>query len=560
MKIAIAVAALISSSIVVDKLICPLPYRPKSLILIGLCLAYFVAKLLYFAWIYPYCVSPVRHLPAPSQKPHWLLGHFKCLSNNPDLSILQDWVEEHGEDTPFIRAFALFNSERVIPVSEQALQEVLQTKSYSFIKPPFLTRSLVSVLGNGILFAEGDVHRHQRKLLMPAFKTSHVNRLVPIFLEESSRLQKLLEAKINGGDGIAKHQAEVEVTSLISSLTLDIIYRAGMGVTFNALEDPENELAVACQRVFNPGEHGTGLFFVLQVMIPWFKYLPFPKNRDIWRARLTIAKFARDIAEGRLAKFMAANGRDMDRELEGSFVGQKKDANILSVMLDEGDGQWTVDGIVDQLRTFLIAGHETTSVSTALALYLLAKHQDIQTRLRRELRTKFVGGYDTIKSYDDVESLKYLHNVVQEVLRFYPPVPETHRVPLEDIYICGQLIPKGTVIQIITPVANKGRRFWGEDARQFNPDRWDETQGHRAMSFLTFLQGPRSCIGKRFATFEMKCLLIALVGNFKFELKDGYQVQFRNRITFGIAGRLPLKVTHLEDWRRVDGDETDLKE
>ncbi|KAK9371021.1 cytochrome P450 [Lipomyces kononenkoae] len=525
MKVSVAVAGLICSLIVVDKLIYPLPYRPKSLILIGLCIAYFVARFFYFSWIYPFFVSPIRQSPAPSQKPHWLLGHFACLSKHPDLSILQDWVEEHDEDTPFIRAFALFNSERVIPPSEQALQEILQTKAYCFTKPPSLTRSLVSVLGNGILFTEGDVHKQQRKLLMPAFKPRTV------------------------GEGtIAKDQAEVEVTSLISSLTLDIIYRAGMGAMFNALDDPANELAIACQRLFNPGEHGTGLFFVLQVIMPWFKYLPFPKNRDILRARLTITKFAREIADGRLAKFVAADVGDKDTGSEDSLMGQKKDANILSVMLDEGHGQWTVDGIVDQLRTFLIAGHEITSVSTALALYLLAKHQDVQIQLRRELRTKFVGGYNTIRTFDEVESLKYLHNVVQEVLRFYPPVPETHRVPLEDIYICGQLIPKGTVVQIVTPVINNGRRFWGEDARQFSPDRWDDIQAHGAMSFLTFLQGPRSCIGKRFATLEIKCLLIALVGSFKFELMDGYEVRFRNRITFGIAGGLPLKITQLEDW------------
>ncbi|KAK9324057.1 cytochrome P450 [Lipomyces orientalis] len=512
-------------------------HQIPSILFYALLLLGISARRLYYWLIHPFYFSKLRNLPQPSAKPHWLWGHFVHLAEDGRHTL--DWCEEH-ENADIIRTLGMLNGERLIPVSPRALLEILQTQSYTFIKPPFIARSLNGVLGNGILFSEGDVHKHQRKLLMPAFAYSHVKSLAPIFLEESARLVKVLGQKVADSKTSAGGTPEIEVAKMLSSLTLDIIYRAGLGIQFNALETPENELAMAYDRAFNPKGNSSRIFFLLQSLIPGFRFIPIERNLTLWRARQTINKFASDAISAKMARYE-------DRRTEKT-ARTEEDVDILSVMIEEGNGEWTLQGMMDQLLTFLVAGHETTASAATLALYHLSLHQDIQDKLREELHTQFPGGYDSIKTYDDIESLKYLNNVVREVLRFQPPVVGTLRMAKEDTYVTDQFIPKGTLVAISIAALNKSRKLWGDDAREFNPDRWNGRQAQNTMAFLTFLQGPRSCIGRRFAEVEFKSILLSLIGNFKFNLKEGRTVEFRSSLTYRPRGGLPLEITCLTGW------------
>jgi cytochrome P450 len=118
----------------------------------------------------------------------------------------------------------------------------------------------------------------------------------------------------------------------------------------------------------------------------------------------------------------------------------------------------------------------------------------------------------------------------------------------------GVNIPRGTPVFLAPGVVNLDQRTWGQDAEQFNPDRWDslpETISN--YSFMTFLQGiplmntvnigTRSCIGRKFAETEMKCLLAVLIGKFTFkEVVPGRQVEKETIITVRPKGGMPLHV------------------
>jgi cytochrome P450 len=116
-----------------------------------------------------------------------------------------------------------------------------------------------------------------------------------------------------------------------------------------------------------------------------------------------------------------------------------------------------------------------------------------------------------------LEGMPYLNGVCNEVLRLFPTIPLTARITVRD------------TTMIVAPWAiNRNPKLWGPDSEEFVPERWIDKNGRATMNggaesnyaFLTFLHGPRSCIGERFARAELRSLLAALVGSFEFEMAD----------------------------------------
>ena len=229
--------------------------------------------------------------------------------------------------------------------------------------------------------------------------------------------------------------------------------------------------------------------------------------------------------------------------------------DILSVALESGG--FTDENLVSQMMTFLAAGHETTSSAFTWTLYYLCKYPDVQAKLRDEIHTKIPsprkpGAQVTASALD---SCRYLHAVCSEVLRIMPPVALTMRVAAEDATISGHVIPKGTMVVIAPFAVNASAELWGSDAKEFKPERWLASgQGGNGgaesnYSFLTFLHGPRSCIGQAFSKSELACLLAAFVGRLHAEFEDkDFVVEIKGGITSKPKGGLWLRVKELEDW------------
>jgi cytochrome P450 len=177
--------------------------------------------------------------------------------------------------------------------------------------------------------------------------------------------------------------------------------------------------------------------------------------------------------------------------------------------------------------------HETTSSAFTWLVYLLAVHPDAQQRLRNEVRAALPTNpisHSDIDVAQILESLPYLNGVCSETLRLYPAVPNTLRVAVRDSKINGSFVPKGTEIVISPWAINRSPKLWGPDAVVFNPDRWIDVDGQGVKkpnnsggtlsnyNQLTFLHGPRSCIGQNFARAELRCLAAAFVRAFEWEL------------------------------------------
>ena len=124
-----------------------------------------------------------------------------------------------------------------------------------------------------------------------------------------------------------------------------------------------------------------------------------------------------------------------------------------------------------QVFTFMLAGHETTSVALAWTLYELAKNPLIQAKVRAEISAVLREGKEL--TWDTVEEFKYLENVIKESLRLHPPAHLTGRTPISDEIVGGYLIPKGTVIIFPINSLQHFTQHWS-NPDEFEPERFSE--------------------------------------------------------------------------------------
>ena len=133
---------------------------------------------------------------------------------------------------------------------------------------------------------------------------------------------------------------------------------------------------------------------------------------------------------------------------------------------------------------------------------LLAKHVEVQIKLRAEIREHmpFLFNEDSRTTHNaagaDVDLLPYIDDVCREALRFIPSIPMTVREPLKDDVIGGYYVP-AEQIYILANAINRLTSFWGPTANEFDP-RWRELPDTNVPNaFMTFLAGPRGCIGRK---------------------------------------------------------------
>lgn len=376
---------------------------------------------------------------------------------------------------------------------------------------------------------------------MPAFHYRHVKDLYAIFWSKSREMTEAI-TKIVNEKGPAQNVEDgpvIEMGSWASRATLDIIGLAGLGQDFNAIQDPNTELNKTYRTIFGlPLSNSPILAILGQILPSWILHrLPFKRNIEITTASMKIRSICRDLVRLKKERISAQKDSGID---------------ILSVALQSGG--FTDENLVDQMMTFLAAGHETTATAMTWAIRILAQHPEIQSRLRAEIRTQIPPLSDTLTpvTASMLDALPFLHAVCNEILRIKPPVVVTVREAACDTIIQGTFIRKGTGV-ILSPYAvNMSTSLWGADPQAFNPDRWLGNKNGGAESnynFLTFLHGPRSCIGQAFAKAEFACLLAAFVGRFEFVSENpGAELEIQGGITNKPRNGVPVKVRLVEGW------------
>ncbi|KAJ5669721.1 Cytochrome monooxygenase FUM15 [Penicillium macrosclerotiorum] len=516
-------------------------YNSKTATIILLFMMITLFKLTYQLLLYPAFLTPIKEIPTPSNR-HWLTGNSESIFLESPFPQMREWIKAMP-DEPLIRYYIVGNLERILPTSTKALSELLVTKVYDFEKPLTVRQSLRRVVGDGILLAEGEEHKIQRKNLLPAFAFRHIKDLYPVFWAKSVEMitviQEDLESRKSPDDNT------IQVRNWASRATLDIIGVAGMDHDFDSLSNPSNKLNQSYQKIFTSPSLLTKLLFLLGMLlgnISVIQKLPTQRNKNLTEGSQVIRDVARQMIQQKKSKMKDPN----------AMTG----VDIISVAIQ--NGVFDEENLVDQLMTFLGAGHETTASAMQWAVYALSKNPDIQKRLREEIRANLPSPADDNSGpmyAATIDQLPYLHAVCNEILRFHPSVPATIRTAVRDTTLAGKPIPKGTFLILAPEVINKLKSLWGPDADKFNPDRFmGEGKANTGgatnnYAFLTFLHGPRSCIGQGFAKAELACLLAATVGRFHMELKyPDQKLEVREGATVAPKDGVLAKFTPLPGW------------
>jgi cytochrome P450 len=462
---------------------------------------------IYLSYIYPYYISELRHIPTVSGFPLW--GQFFEIITTEIGVSQRRWHQEQG---PIIRYFFPFGNERLSIADDKAIHQMTVKNPYNYPKPVRAKLWMVRILGEGVLLAEGSEHVHQRKALAPGFSIGSIRALTPVFWSKALLLSKLWKEEMAASRVNTKC---FEVLEWLNRTTLDIIGQAGFGTDINSLENPETPIREAYRLVF-AFDIGSRILHGAQAFIPSTKYIPAKMNRDMEAARNIIVDTATDIIT--------------EKEDQAAVHSKHKDIIALIAkdnlkMKEAGEVGLSFETMRDQVMTFLGAGHDTTATGVAWTLHLLSTHPEIQSRLREEVRAHMPFLFDENTRYDaaelakaDCDLLPYMDNVCRESLRYIPPIPMTVRESIADDRLGEYNVPGGTVIYVMANAINRLPMYWGPTADEFDPDRWDNLPlTYTTNAFMTFLQGPRGCVGRKFAETEMKIILCCLLSVFTFE-------------------------------------------
>ncbi|KAI0485180.1 putative cytochrome P450 monooxygenase [Xylariaceae sp. FL0804] len=567
-----------------------------------------LGQVFYACVLYPEFFSPLRHIPTPKER-SWFGGNSKSMGLEYDR--IREWTRTIPNDG-LIRYYMAGNIERVLVTGPKALNEVLVSKVYDFPKSESLRVKLLRFTGNGILLAEGDQHKvprqAQRKGLLPSFSYRHIKDLYPVFwakaveMAEAIEQQQKQQQRSPGGNPLVDSTV-TQISDWAGRVTLDIVGLAAMGRDFGAVRDPAIEFHRQYDRLrMRPDALTRALVLLATVTVGFraFFRLPTRWNRESREAAAYIRDYARGIvadkrkwaqqqrqqqAQKQKQKQSEADGEgDADGDgtpaaASAAAAGTGKDISSLAM----ASGAFSDENMVDQMITFLVAGHETIAASLQWAVYALARHPAMQSRLRAEVRGSGLlpasggtpGGSSSGSVAEKVDALPYLAAFCSEVLRFHPPVPSTVRVARADSVVAGTRVPRGTTLLVLAGATNLDRARWGDDAERFDPERWlicssrgdgDGIDGNNDGSGrccrynssggadsnyanLTFLAGPRGCIGSAFARSELLCLVAVLVGRFRIELQDpGRELEIVRAISAAPKDGVMARLTRLEGW------------
>ena len=422
-------------------------------------------------------------VPRPLREQPGLFAFLKAVRANP----ITTWLEEHFVDPVVAREGALG---RVTVVSDPALIRYLYVdNAANYRKDDLQRRVLAPGLGNGLLTAEGEEWRLQRRTLAPIFSPRHVLG----FTESMNAAGAKIARRLSRRDG-----ASVDVALEMTRVTLDVLERT---IFTSGLSSEPDALGRAITRFLE----SVGPIDPLDVFgLPGF----LPRIGRI-RARPAIRFFAEVVDE------LIARRREL-------IVAGEAPADLLTLLLQAQDPE-TGKGLTDlevkaNIVTFLAAGHETTANALTWALYCLSQDAATVTRLEEE-----VDAAADADGYFDVQRLPFAKAVMEETMRLFPPVPFMSRQAIAEDRIGRVKIPRGSLVMVAPYVLHRHHTLW-DDPEAFVPDRFvgENRNAIPRFAYLPFGAGPRVCIGQSFSLQEAALVLAHIVRSVRFTLPKGH--------------------------------------
>jgi cytochrome P450 len=396
-------------------------------------------------------------------------------------------------------------------VNDPALIErVLLHEADRFPKTRLEKRVFEHLLGDGILTSQGASWRWQRRTAAPLFRPADLAGLVPAMSAAAeTQLQRWSAAPAGTVQAVDRDMTET---------TFDVI----SATMFAGSADAEAAAILrAADRALS-----TISWDIAAAMLRFPDWLWYP------------GKFSRRRAGRQLRSAVAAI---LARRRADGMQGDDLLARLAAARDPETGAPMSEKQLVDNLVTFLAAGHETTAKALTWTLYLLARAREWQQRIRREVLD--VAGAGPVGA-EHLDKLVVTRAVLEESMRLYPPAPVMTRQAAGAQQLGGATIPDGANVFISIYAVHRHRRLW-DDPDRFDPDRFaPECRGKIPRTqFMPFGFGARTCIGASFAMMEGVAILATLVRGADFAWDGKHLPEPLSRVTLRPKGGMPLRVT-----------------
>jgi len=376
----------------------------------------------------------------------------------------------------------------VVVCTAELIQEVLRDDR-TFDKGGLFFDRFREVLGDGIGTCPRSQHRRQRRLLQPAFQSQRL----PGYAQTMATQVAAAAGQWRNGQIIDVPTEMMTITgrTLVATMFSDSLPTPVLRET---LDDLAAIFAALYRRMLTP---------------PPLDRLPTPGNRRYYHARTRL----------RHAIGSAVARRRADDVDHGDLLS----AMLAARDLDNGKGALTDAEVVDQVVSFFVAGTETTAVTVAWALHLLAHHPAIEQRLHTEIDPVLAG---RAANHSDLPHLGLVTNIITETLRLYPPGWILTRVVTTDTRLGDHDIPAGATV-IFSPYLIHHRPDLYRDPDRFDPDRWlpERAEAIRRDAYIPFGGGARKCIGDHFGITEAVLALATITANWRMERIPGLRVR-----------------------------------
>lgn len=432
------------------------------------------------------------HKLPPGPRGHILVGNLLEFNASP-VAFLQDAANTYGD----VVHFTVANEDVFLLRRPEHVQYVLQENLENYQRG-FEYAALEKVIGRSLLTTEGHRWKKLRRISQPAFSKKRIDAFDGAIVDATDAMLERWESDVGVG-------AQLDVAAEMMRLTLEIIGK--LMFSFD-LSDSASELGEAVAIVLEHANHAMSN----PLRIP--DVVPTKKNR---RFREAMDRF--DALFGR----MIAERRESGTE-NGDLLG------MLMAARDDETGERLEDGELEsEMLTFLVAGHETTSIALMWSLYALSKHAVPARRVHREIRDKLPSRRPTAA---DAELCPYLQLFIDETMRLYPPVWAVGRSAQVDDDIGGYRVPKGSIVMLSPWVTHRDPSTW-DNPEGFDPERFTAraSQKRHKTAYFPFAAGPHKCVGMGLAMLELRLVLPRILQRFRLDLLPGFEPGFDPQLT-----------------------------
>ena len=357
-------------------------------------------------------------------------------------------------------------------------QYIMRDNFRNYEKGGEMWAAVRTLVGNGLVTAEGELWRRQRRMMQPQFHRQHLSSLTNHMIEA-------IEDGMNDWDSVAASGEPFNIAQAYNKITMKVIVRTmfGGGLTSAEAEEMGNQVNFA-------------LTYLLQDMVTGKlpDWMPVPGRKKYQEAVAYIDKYIYSLIEKRR--------REPDND----------NADLLTMMLnlvdDETGEQMSDKQLRDEAITIFLAGYETTSIAMTWASYMMTQKPEVAQKLMEHVDTVLEG---RMAKFEDLMQLTYPRMVMEEATRMYPPAYWLPRTAVEDDVIGGYQIKAGQMVAATMLTIHRHPDFW-ENPDEFDPERFtpDKVKGRHPQAWMPFGAGQRYCIGKDFALMEGALILTRL--------------------------------------------------